>query len=123
MTSDAGAVPRGPATDKVQVVVQGDLPYRAHRWARHAVDRAVRHPPWPLVRARVRLTRPPHLVATCRVDIETDLGGHLFHARAEARDPRWALDIAAERLHRQVADAHASRAETRAQGRRRPAGR
>jgi hypothetical protein len=91
-----------PIPERVQVVVQGDIPYQAHRWAVRAVERAVRHEPWPLRAARVRLTRPAHLVAVCRADIQADLDGHLFHARAEAADVRSALDIAAERLHRQA---------------------
>jgi ribosome-associated translation inhibitor RaiA len=95
-----------PLRESVQVLVQGDIPYQAHRWAMTAVERAVRHDPWPLRGARVRLTRPSHLGAGCRADIQADLGGHLFHARAEARDARSALDIAADRLHRQAEAVH-----------------
>ena len=98
----------GTSGERVDVQVQGDIPYQAHRWAVTLIDRAVRRGPWGLVRARVRLTRPPHLVATCRADIQADLGGHLFHTRAEAREPRAALEIAAERLQRQAASLHAA---------------
>lgn len=98
----------GESSERVDVQVQGDIPYQAHRWAVNLIDRAVRRGPWGLVRARVRLTRPPHLVATCRADIQADLGGHLFHTRAEAREPRTALELAAERLHRQAASLHAA---------------
>ena len=97
----------GSIQDRIEVLVQGDIPYRAHRWAVRAMEDAVRRQPWPLVRAKVRLTRPPHLVAVCRADIQADLGGHLFHARAEASDARSALDVAAERLHRQAVAARA----------------
>jgi hypothetical protein len=95
-------------SERVDVQVQGDIPYQAHRWAVTLIDRAVRRGPWGLVQARVRLTRPPHLVATCRADIQADLGGHLFHTRAEAREPRTALELAAERLRRQAASLHAA---------------
>jgi hypothetical protein len=98
----------GGTSDRVDVQVQGDIPYQAHRWAVSLIDLAVRRAPWGLVQARVRLTRPPHLVATCRADIQADLGGHLFHTRAEAREARTALEIAAERLHRQAASLHAA---------------
>jgi hypothetical protein len=67
-----------------------------------ALERLVRREPWPLNRARVQLTRPPHLVAACRADIQADIGGHLFHVRAEATDARNALEIAVERLRRQA---------------------
>jgi hypothetical protein len=96
----------GVSSERIDVQVQGDIPYQAHGWAVSLVDGAVRHVPWRLVRARVRLTRPPHLVATCRADIQADLGGHLFHARADAREARTALEIAAERLHRQAVSLH-----------------
>jgi ribosome-associated translation inhibitor RaiA len=103
-----GDAARGrPVHERVEVLVQGDIPYQAHRWAVRAVEGIVRHDPWPLREAHVRLTRPPHLMAVCRADIQADLGGHLFHARADAQDARTALDIAAERLHRQVGAAHA----------------
>ena len=102
MTTYGSPAAGRPVPERVQVVVQGDIPYQAHRWAVRAVERAVRHEPWPLRTARVRLTRPAHLVAVCRADIQADLDGHLFHARAEAGDVRSALDIAAERLHRQA---------------------
>jgi hypothetical protein len=98
----------GGYSERVDVQVQGDIPYQAHRWAVTLIDRAVRRGPWGLVQARVRLTRPPHLVATCRADIQADLGGHLFHTRAEAREPRTALELAAERLRRQAASLHAA---------------
>ena len=98
----------GASGERVDVQVQGDIPYQAHRWAVSLVDRAVRRQPWRLVRARVRLTRPPHLVATCRADIQADLGGHLFHARADACEPRTALELAADRLQRQAASLHAA---------------
>jgi hypothetical protein len=98
----------GGNIERVEVQVQGDIPYQARRWAVILVDRAVRRGPWGLVQARVRLTRPPHLVATCRADIQADLGGHLFHTRAEAREARTALEIAAERLHRQAESLHAA---------------
>jgi hypothetical protein len=107
MTTNREA-PRGrPVHERVHVLVQGDIPYQAHRWAVRAVEGVVQHDSWPLSEAHVRLTRPPHLVAVCRADIQAELGGHLFHARADARDARTALDIAAERLHRQVDAAHA----------------
>jgi hypothetical protein len=93
-------------SERVDVQVQGDLPNQAHRWAVVLLDDAVEDGPWGLVRARVRLTRPPHLEATCRADIQADLGGHLFHTRAEAREARTALEIAAERLHRQAVSLH-----------------
>jgi hypothetical protein len=88
--------------ERVDVQVQGDIPYQARQWAVILVDRAVRRGPWRLVQARVRLTRPPHLVATCRADIQGDLGGLLFQTRADPREARAALEIAAERLHRQA---------------------
>jgi hypothetical protein len=46
-------------------------------------------------------------MALCRADIQAEVGGHRFDVRAEARDARAALDIAAARLHRQVEAAHA----------------
>jgi ribosome-associated translation inhibitor RaiA len=107
MTSTEHHTGHGSIQDRIEVLVQGDIPYQAHRWAVRAVEDAVRRHPWPLVRARVRLTRPPHLVAVCRADIHADLGGHLFHARAEANDARSAMDVAAERLHRQAVAARA----------------
>jgi ribosome-associated translation inhibitor RaiA len=108
MTSPPRGQP-GSSGGRVDVVVQGDIPYQAHRWAVLVLDRALRHDPWPLVHADVRLTRPAHLVATCRADIRADLGGHMFHVRGEAREARTALDIAVERLHRQAVALHAAR--------------
>lgn len=111
MTSDEPRADHGSIPD--EVFVQGDIPYRAHRWAVRAVEDAVRRQPWPLVRAKVRLTRPPHLVAVCRADIHADLGGHLFHASAEAHGARSALDVAAQRLHRQALAARAGQLAAR----------
>jgi ribosome-associated translation inhibitor RaiA len=112
--ADAGAV--RAFGERVQVVVQGDIPYQARRWAVRAVERAVRHERWPLQQARVRIVRPPHLVAVCRADIHADLDGHLFHARAEAKDAHAALDMAADRLQRQAEAAHAGAASRRRRG-------
>ena len=109
MSGSGGHAPgRGSAAERVEVQVQGDIPYQARRWAVSLLERAVRRGPWGLVRARVRLTRPPHLVATCRADVQADLEGHLFHARAEAREARTALEIAVERLHREAVSLHAA---------------
>ena len=105
--SGHGAGGDSPA-ERVEVLVQGDIAYQAHRWAVTLLDRAVTRGPWDLVQARVRLTRPPHLVATCRADVQADLGGHLFHTRGEAREARTALEIAVERLRRQAASLHAA---------------
>jgi len=107
MTTSGGAASGRAMHDRVDVAIQGDIPYEAHRWATQAIGRAVQRDSWRLRSARVRLTRPPHLVAVCRADIQADLDGRLFHTRAEARDARTALAIAAERLHRQLVAAHA----------------
>jgi hypothetical protein len=117
MTSTEHRTGHGPIEDRIEVLVQGDIPYQAHRWAVRAVEEAVRRHPWPLVRAKVRLTRPPRLVAVCRADIQADLDGHLFHARAEAGDARSALDVAAERLHRQAMAARAGELAARRRAR------
>lgn len=119
MTTNREAADGRPLHERVEVLVQGDIPYQAHRWAVRAVEGIVRHEPWPLRAAHVRLTRPAHLMAVCRADIQADIGGHLFHARADAKDVRTALDIAGERLHRQVGAAHAGEsASTRRKERR-----
>jgi hypothetical protein len=110
VTTHGASRPDRALPGQVHVEVQGDIPYDAHRWATQALWRAVRRDAWPLRAARVRLTRPPHLVAVCRADIQADLGGRLFHVRAEARDARTALGIAVERLSRQVAAVHAGEA-------------
>ena len=100
--------------DRVDIVVRGDIPYQAHRWTLGALERLVRREPWPLNHARVELSRPAHLVASCRADIQADLGGHLLHVRAEATDARNALDIAVERLRRQAAAVRAGAVAHRA---------
>jgi hypothetical protein len=110
MATSGGATPGRAMYDRVDVAIRGDIPYDAHRWATQAVLRAVQRDTWRLRSARVRLTRPPHLVAVCRADIQADLDGHLFHVRAEARDARTALATAAERLQRQIAAVHAGEA-------------
>jgi ribosome-associated translation inhibitor RaiA len=113
MKTNGAAAHDRPLDERVDVVVRGDIPYQAHRWALGALERLVRREPWPLNHARVHLTRPPHLVAACRADIQADIGGHLYHARAEATDARNALDIAVERLRQQVCAARAGQISRR----------
>jgi ribosome-associated translation inhibitor RaiA len=120
MVTHGAAAHDRPLGDRIEVVVRGDIPYQAHRWALGALERLVKHEPWPLNRARVQLTRPPHLVATCRADIQADIGGHLFHTRAEATDARNALDIAVERLRRQAGAVRAGEIAQRQAAARRP---
>jgi hypothetical protein len=117
MKTNGAAAHERRLEDRVDIVVRGDIPYQAHRWTLGALEHLVRREPWPLNQGRIELARPAHLGAACRADIQADVGGHLFHARAEATDAHNALEIAVERLRRQIAAVRAGEVARRSPSR------
>lgn len=91
--------------DQVQIVLRGDLPGRARRWALAALHRALRHRTGPLTAARVTL-RPADDHEGYHAEMLVTLRGRVLKAHADADIPQAALDLAAERLGRQVDGLH-----------------
>jgi hypothetical protein len=94
--------PQHPYRDRIRVLLRGDLPGCARGWAIEEVEDAVTHEALPLVTAQVTLRHWARETGPCQASIAVDLCGHIVEGHAEAKQPRVALHLAAERVHRQA---------------------